>query len=77
MVDVVKKINFGTNTYAQVCNRVDPDYRGYTEFIIIDQCVCFPREGYDFRFTEEFQLVACRPVVRWRPRDRRLYSSRC
>jgi hypothetical protein len=65
-------MNFGIKKYSQVCNRVDQDYSGHTEFIMIDQYVGFAGEGYGFRFAEEFHLVACRTFVR-----RRLKSGRC
>jgi hypothetical protein len=32
MIDVVTKITFGIKKYSEVCNRVETDYRGYTEF---------------------------------------------
>jgi hypothetical protein len=40
------------NKYSQVFYSVGPGYRGLTKFIIVDQYVGFPGEGYNFSFTD-------------------------
>jgi hypothetical protein len=59
MVDVVIKMKFNINKYSEVFNRVGPGYGGLAKFIIIDQYVCFPGEGYNFGFTDvEFHTIS-------------------
>jgi hypothetical protein len=63
MVDAVMKMNFSINKYFQVFNRVGPNYVGSAKFIITDQYVGFPGEGYNFSFTGvEFHTVSSAPT---------------
>jgi hypothetical protein len=58
MADVFMK-KFSINEYSQVFNKVGPGYGGLAEFIIMDQCVGFPVEGYNFGFNDaEFHTVS-------------------
>jgi hypothetical protein len=62
MIGVVMKMKFSVNKYSQVFYRVGPDYRGLAKFIVVDQYVGFPGEGYNFSFTDvEFRSVSNAP----------------
>jgi hypothetical protein len=50
IVDVVMEMEFNVNKYSQVFYRVGPGYRGLANFIIVDQNIGFPAEGYNFKF---------------------------
>jgi hypothetical protein len=63
MADVVMKIKFSINKYSQVFNRVGPGYGGLAKFIVIDQYVGFPEDGYNFSFTDAgFRTVISAPA---------------
>jgi hypothetical protein len=58
MVDVVMEMKFRIKKYSQVFNG------GLTKFIIIDQYVGFPGEGYNFSFTDvEYPIVGSAPTL--------------
>jgi hypothetical protein len=60
IVDMVMEIN----KYSEVSYRVSLVYRGLAKFIIVDQYVGFPREGYNFSFTVlEFHTVSDAPTL--------------
>jgi hypothetical protein len=64
MVDVVVKMKFIINQYSQHFNKVGPVYGGLEKCIIIDQCVGFPGEGYNFSLTDvEFHTVSSAPTL--------------
>jgi hypothetical protein len=64
MVDVVMKMKFSINKYSQVFNIVGPVYGVMTNFIIIEQYVGFPGEGYNFSFTDvDFHAVSNAPTL--------------
>jgi hypothetical protein len=64
MVDMVMKVKFRIKKYSQVFNRIGPGYGGLTKFIIIDQCVGFHGEGYNFSFTDvEYHIVGSAPTL--------------
>jgi hypothetical protein len=48
IVDVFMEMKFIMNIYSQAFHRVGPGYRELAKFIIVDQCVGFPGEGYNF-----------------------------
>jgi hypothetical protein len=53
------KTNFGINKYSQAFNRFDPVYGGFAKFLIIDQYIGFPGEGWNSGFTDaEFHVVS-------------------
>jgi hypothetical protein len=52
IVDMVMQMKFSVNKYSQVFYRVGPGYRGLAKFIIVDQSLGFPGEGYNFSFTD-------------------------
>jgi hypothetical protein len=59
MVDVVMEMKFSINKYSQIFYRVSPGYGGLAKFIITDQHVAFPGEGYNFSFIAvEFRTVS-------------------
>jgi hypothetical protein len=56
---MIIEIKFNISKYSQVFCRVGPGCRGLAKFIIVDQYVGFPGEGYDFSFTDvEFHTVS-------------------
>lgn len=60
---MVMKIKFRIKKYFKVFNRVSMDYSGLKKFILIDQTVCFSREGYNFSFINtEFHIVRSMPI---------------
>jgi hypothetical protein len=64
MVGVVMKLKFGIKKYSYVLNRIGPGYGVLTKFIIIDQYVGFPGEGYNFSFTDvELHIVNSAPTL--------------
>jgi hypothetical protein len=65
MVDVVMKMKFSINKHSQVFSiRVGPGHGGLAKFIITDQYVGFPEEGYNFTFTAaEFHIADSSPTV--------------
>jgi hypothetical protein len=64
MVDVVMKLKFRIGKCSQVFNIIGSGYRGLTKFIIIDQYVGFPGEGYNFSFTDaEYHIVSNAPTL--------------
>jgi hypothetical protein len=66
MVDLVMKTKFRIKKYSQVLNRIGPGYGGLAKFIIIDQYVDFPGEGYtrNFSITDvEFHIVSSAPTL--------------
>jgi hypothetical protein len=64
IVDVVMKKKFNTNKHSKVFYRVGLGYSGLAEFIIVDQYVGFPGEGYGFSFTDvEFHTVTNAPTL--------------
>jgi hypothetical protein len=68
--DVVMEMEFNVNKYSQIFYRVGQGYRGLAKFIIVDQYVGFPAEGYKCSFNDvEFHTVSnaptlCRVIVR-------------
>jgi hypothetical protein len=63
IIDVVMEIKFSVNKHSQAFYRIGPSYRGLAKFIIIDQHVGFPGEGYGFSFTDvEFHTVTNAPT---------------
>jgi hypothetical protein len=64
VVDMVMEIKFCIKKYSQVFYRVGPGYSGLTKFIIVDQYVGFPGEGYNFSFTDvEFHTISNAPTL--------------
>jgi hypothetical protein len=64
MVDVVMKMKIRIKKYSQVLNRIGPGYGGFTKYIIIDQYVGLPGEGYNFSFTDvEYHIVSSAPAL--------------
>jgi hypothetical protein len=64
MVDVFMRMKFRIKKYYQVFNRIGLGYGGLTKFIIIDQNVGFPGEGYNFSFTDvEYHIVSSAPTL--------------
>jgi hypothetical protein len=53
------KMKFSINKYFHIFHRVGPGYRGLAKFIIVDQYVGFPGEGYNFSFTDVEFHAAC------------------
>jgi hypothetical protein len=49
---MVMEMKFGINKYSEVFYRVGPVYTELAKFVIVDQYVGFPREGYNFSFTD-------------------------
>jgi hypothetical protein len=59
IVYMVMELEFCINKYPEVFHRVGPVYRRLAEFIAVDKYICFPREGYNFSFTDvEFHAVS-------------------
>jgi hypothetical protein len=64
IIDVVMEMEFNVNKYSQVFYSVGPGYRGLTKFIVVDQYVGFPGEGYNFSFTDvECHRVSSAPTL--------------
>jgi hypothetical protein len=51
MIVVIMKMKFRIKKCSHVFNGVGPGYSGLTKFIITDQYIGFPGEGYNFSFT--------------------------
>jgi hypothetical protein len=63
IVDMVMEMEFGINKYSEVFYNVGPVYRRLAKFIVIDKYIGFPREGYNFSFTDvEFHTVSNAPT---------------
>jgi hypothetical protein len=61
---MVMEMKFCIKKYSQVFYRVGPGYSVLTKFIIVDQYVGFPGEGYNFSFTAaEFHTVSNAPTL--------------
>jgi hypothetical protein len=59
MNDVVVKIKFSINRYPQIYNIAGSVYGQWAKFVITDQYAGFPREEYNFSFTDgEFDIVS-------------------
>jgi hypothetical protein len=57
------KMKFKIKAYSQVFNRVCTGYSGLKNFLIVDQNVCFPREGYNLNFIDIlFHIVHSTPT---------------
>jgi hypothetical protein len=60
---MVMEMKFIINKYSQVFYRVGPGYRELTKFLIV-KYFGFPREVYNFRFTDvEFHTVSNAPTL--------------
>jgi hypothetical protein len=58
IVNMIMEMKFSINKYSEVSYRVGPVYRGLSKFVIVDQYVGFPREGYNFSVADvEFHTV--------------------
>jgi hypothetical protein len=64
IVDMVMEMKFSITIHSQVFYGVGPSYRRLPKFIIVDQYVGFPGEGYNFRFRDpEFHTVSSAPTL--------------
>jgi hypothetical protein len=60
MLADIMEIKFRMREYSQVFNRVDTGWRIDR---VVDQCVSFSWEGYNFSFTDiEFHIVSNAPA---------------
>jgi hypothetical protein len=53
MIEVVMTMEFITNKYSQVFNRVGLGYGGLVKFIIMDQYNGFSWQGHNLSFTDD------------------------
>jgi hypothetical protein len=64
IVNMVMEMEFGINKYSEAFHRVGLVYRRLAKFIVVDKYICFPREGYNFSFTDvEFHAVSNSPTL--------------
>jgi hypothetical protein len=64
ILDIVMEMMFDINKYSEVYYKESPVYRGLAKSVIVDQYVGFPREGYNFSFTDvESHTVSNAPTL--------------